>query len=252
MKRFLTALFVFAAGVPAFGADLGLKPFTFKAIPASAPMSWSGLYLGGNAGYGWAATTFGITPNDPATAAFVNAIGNPGVIGSGGSGFSGGAQAGVNVQLGQSWLAGLEFSWNWDSFANTATLPMAVDTASYRLDWDGAVAGRLGYLITPDWLLYARGGLAFGNISANATLTCLGMTTLCANTGFNNVHAGYTIGGGIEHAFTNQMRGRIQYDYVNLGNQSLLTTNGGAAPMTFLNNTTAAFNRVTAGLNFAF
>jgi outer membrane immunogenic protein len=54
MKKLLTALAalsVLSFGAPAIAADMGIKARPFAPI---APPSWSGFYVGGQAGYTWA------------------------------------------------------------------------------------------------------------------------------------------------------------------------------------------------------
>ena len=55
MKRIVGAVMVTAAlTAPGLAADLGARSYT-KAAPAVASVSnWSGFYIGGNLGYGWA------------------------------------------------------------------------------------------------------------------------------------------------------------------------------------------------------
>jgi outer membrane immunogenic protein len=35
------------------------------------------------------------------------------------------------------------------------------------IDWFGTVRGRVGFLVTPQWLLYATGGLAYGETKSS-------------------------------------------------------------------------------------
>ncbi len=58
----------------------------------------------------------------------------------------------------------LSVAWGNPSFTRTAT---GTDRVSTRVGWLGTVRGRVGYLVTPDLLLYATGGLAYGGASAS-------------------------------------------------------------------------------------
>src|SRR5438034_7851288 len=63
------------------------------------------------------------------------------------------------------------------------------------------------------------GGLAVGNQDFAETMTFVGPTTTAAGAS-NPVKAGWTAGGGIEYAFTNQMTVKIEYLYLDLGSVS--------------------------------
>jgi outer membrane immunogenic protein len=109
MKKIILATALLALGsASAFAADLGERGMYAKA-PAMAPVAnWSGLYVGGNVGYGWGNGT----TNSAATTsgnAFANGIlrNEDGSFDPGSKGVLGGAQIGYNWQMG-SLVTGLE------------------------------------------------------------------------------------------------------------------------------------------------
>ena len=122
------------------------------AAPATQPWTWSGYYLGAHAGYGWA--------RDPFNNLKVNSV--P-LFGVDSRGFVGGFQAGANWQSG-SFVGGLEVDLSGTdikgSTSNSTSANGIVTQASQtdKLDWFGSARARLGYLVTPDVLLYATGG----------------------------------------------------------------------------------------------
>lgn len=71
--------------------------------------------------------------------------------------------------------------------------------------------GRLGYLVSDKALLYVRGG--YQNSRVEATLTEAGQTVL---TDKDNAD-GWLAGGGLEYAFGNNLRTRVEYRYSDLG-----------------------------------
>src|SRR5262245_21964830 len=94
----------------ASAADLPRKA---PAPPPPPVYSWTGFYVGGNAGYGWKDTTVTFSPND----ALANAV----TCGGGAcapptpfniNGALGGLQAGYNWQINQNWLLGFETDFN--------------------------------------------------------------------------------------------------------------------------------------------
>jgi len=57
------------------------------------------------------------------------------------------------------------------AFTNAAISASGFDSVTADVNWLGTVRARLGYLITPNLLVYATGGLAYGGVSASASLT---------------------------------------------------------------------------------
>jgi len=57
------------------------------------------------------------------------------------------------------------------SFTNAAITASGSDLVTADVNWLGTVRLRAGYLITPNLLLYATGGLAYGGVSASASDT---------------------------------------------------------------------------------
>jgi outer membrane immunogenic protein len=72
--------------------------------------------------------------------------------------------------------------------------------------------GRAGYLVTDKALLYVRGG--YQNSRVEATLTEVGEPTLRDKDNAD----GWLAGGGLEYAFGNNLRSRLEYRYSDLGN----------------------------------
>jgi opacity protein-like surface antigen len=56
-------------------------------------------------------------------------------------------------------------------FTNPAVTASGSDSLTANLNWLGTVRGRLGFLVTPNLLLYATGGLAYGGVTADDSLT---------------------------------------------------------------------------------
>lgn len=234
-------------------ADL---PSAIKA-PAAAPASysWTGLYLGANAGYGFSAFPLGIAPANAQAAALVNAIGNPGVIGPNAGGAVGGLHGGVDWQVSQSWVWGIAGSFDFTNIGSSAsaTAPATASLADQaRVDWYGTFVGRVGYLVAPDVMLYGDGGLAVGNISHNATVSCAFGAAFCFSNGTSNVHTGWVAGLGVEWRFARNLSFGIDYQYVDLGKSSLLSTGTGATPASFISTDSANFNVVTGRFTLRF
>jgi outer membrane immunogenic protein len=239
MKRticLLSSLAVFVLGASAaHGADLGARPMF--APPPPPASTWTGFYFGANGGFGGDAFTYPVTAAGVAGTAKLNS-----------SGFFGGGQAGYNWQFAPAWLIGVEADLDAagiQSSANAAT-GFAAASAGTRLDWFGTVRGRAGVLVTPNALLYATGGWAYGHTTTSANATLFGVASASTSIGANQ-NSGWTVGGGLEYALNSWASFKTEYLYVDLGTATLVNTTVAGVPLTLSEK--ATFHTVKAGLN---
>jgi outer membrane immunogenic protein len=155
---------------PAGAADLPLK----APAPVAAVWSWSGFYVGGHGGYGWGHDSF-TNLNDPF---FTGKFPNFASTGFDPKGYLGGLQVGANWQSG-SIVAGLEADLSVTNIkgSSSRTATPIVDAFgdittgsaanSGTFDLLGSGRARLGYLVTPNVLLYGTGGLAWTRFVQN-------------------------------------------------------------------------------------
>lgn len=188
------AVSVAAGGSLAHAADLPMMAAPIASVPQQS--SWTGPYIGADLGY-----MFGST-------AFTDA----GVVietGAATDGFIGGIYGGYNWQIDDSWVAGIEGDVSLASVHGNGGVVVPPSTPnSYDLNWAANIRGRIGFLIMPDTLLYGAGGVAFTDLRFTEG------SSLDAGV----VRTGWTIGAGIEHAFTDQIFGRVEYLYADYGN----------------------------------
>lgn len=231
MRRFSLSGFLSALGATAMLAlsldarAADLAPIT-KASPVAAIYSWTGFYLGANAGYGWARNTDRITAvNDAAGLIANSSIATSLPIDA--DGFVGGGQIGYNWQISPLWVVGLESDIAWTDLNGNVSVPGPNDTSrimtgTQKLDWLGTVRGRVGITPVARTLLFLTGGFAYGHGSLATALT---RTTGCA---FNNCQqgatsgtlTGWTVGGGAEWAFAANWSAKAEYLYYDLGSLS--------------------------------
>jgi outer membrane immunogenic protein len=232
MKKIILATVLAGIGsTAALAADMGARTPYAKAPAMMAPVaSWSGFYIGGNVGYGWGngGTDFGSTV-DPVAFGVANTS-----LDSKSRGVIGGAQVGYNWQMG-SLLVGLETdiqgadvksSAKGGPFVNTfagAIVPGSFRSADQKLSWFGTARGRLGTTITPDLLLYATGGIAYGQSDDSGQL----FETVPAQfpASVSKVSVGWTAGAGAEWMFAHQWSAKVEYLYLDLGNVSVISNN---------------------------
>ena len=85
------------------------------------------------------------------------------------------------------------------------------------LDWLGTARARAGFVATPDnrLMIYGTGGFAYGGGSRTSTSMTPQRWGLFSNGG-STTRTGWTIGGGVEYAITNNITIKGEYLYVTL------------------------------------
>jgi outer membrane immunogenic protein len=245
----------------ATAADMPVK----APIPAAVPIySWSGFYIGGHAGYGWGEPDSTVDFNDPVFAEGPILPAAPASYSKTVDGFIGGGQLGWNYQIG-SFVAGLEADISYADIKGGASaaaplLPPFITTFAYSesqsLKWFGTVRGRLGYTPTSNWLLYATGGLAYGEVQAQTHLVffdILGATSARYQGAGSETNLGWTIGGGAEVAFAGNWSVKLEYLYYDLGTVTVAGIRTPALPALFtVNDQDVNGHIVRFGFNYRF
>jgi outer membrane immunogenic protein len=227
MKKIALGLAILAGvatGGPAIAADLPMKA---PPPPPAVVYDWSGFYVGAQFGGKW--------NNDGWTTTCINAGGPPlGTCGSPlslivfpgapdatagqsftNSGFRWGFYGGYNYQVTQSWLVGVEGDIGFYNRSTTVGFipgcataacgafppPFFGDSTTVRNNGDASLRGRLGFIATPDTLIYGTGGVAWQRVGE--TVICNGTTgAICNFTPPTEVQQktllGWTLGGGLE------------------------------------------------------
>ncbi len=223
-KLSIIAAALLAGTALASGADMRMP---MKAPPPiAAPIwSWTGFYIGAHAGYGFGADD-GIDTTGQAVGNIANVLGGarPGSVTLDRDGFVGGGQIGYNWQFAPNWLFGVETDISYTDFRDSvsvATVPLGGaaatlnNTFSSRMDFFGTVRGRLGYVFDRT-LIYATGGFAYGDVRNSVNFTgAAGQLQFTGAT--DKIETGYTVGGGIEHAFAPNWTVKGEYLYYDLG-----------------------------------
>ena len=240
------ALFVFATAATA--ADLPSKATepALEAPPTIPVFSWTGFYVGMQAGYG--------VGQDRAVRSLPSA--GPTFFGYNPHGVIGGAHAGYNYALpsiaGKTALViGVEGDIDGADSQHTAS-PFggltAGDTVATRSDIKGSIRARFGFGVNRA-LFYATGGAAFADFNTryNSTPT-FGSGAFDA---IDRTRTGYTVGGGLEYAFMNYLSVRAEYRYSDYG--TFVDTLGVAAPGLNASVThRESDSRVEAGISYKF
>jgi outer membrane immunogenic protein len=94
------------------------------------------------------------------------------------------------------------------------------DSSTVKTGWDGSVVARIGYLVAPNALLYAVGGVAVQRVTLSAVCNVF-FTGECFNSNhdesFSQTLTAATFGGGIETMIAPNWRARFDYRYANFG-----------------------------------
>jgi outer membrane immunogenic protein len=205
-KSILSLVALIAFSGIAVAADMPVK----GVAPAYAPVvNWTGFYLGGHIGGAWSNTN----ATDPTGATFAP-------LGAGidvnGSGFAGGGQLGYNWQTG-SFVFGVQADMTWTGINASANDPFAPGLAlNNKSDWLGTVTGRIGYAWN-NVLFYGKGGAAW--VHNNYSAVGLGFNATGSDT-----RTGWSLGTGLEYAFSPNWSTFIEYDYIGLGTRTVTLT----------------------------
>jgi outer membrane immunogenic protein len=253
-------------GTPAVAADMALK------APPPAPVySWTGFYVGGNAGHGWGDGQTDIAGNGSVTAniagfsipsSFAFADSNTARL----TGVIGGGQFGFNYQSSPRWVMGLEADIQDTGksgtgiFADTFATPLctsatpagtcvlttpatgtALTNYQAKMDWFGTVRGRLGFLPNSQLLIYATGGLAYGHVevSGSANVTAMraggGGGAGTAAFGASGTNVGFAVGTGMEGKFPywlpTNWTWKLEYLHLDLGSLDATSTPFATPPL---------------------
>lgn len=212
----------------ASAADLSTR-YPVKAAMVPVQMfSWTGFYIGGNVGWGWASNSFDYTTGG---FSYGYDVGNA-------NGVFGGLQAGYNFQFANNVVVGAEADLEFADIGQTNLLvggPVGGTLASTSVDNFGTIRGRLGYAMDR-FLPYFTGGAAWANTSFNAPW---GVSS-------DGTRWGWTIGGGAEYAIANNWTVKAEYLYLDYGNKHVNYLNGDSA------SSGLTMNTVKAGVNYKF
>ena len=257
IKSVASALALALLSTTAMAADLPSRraPPVYAPPPPIPVFSWTGLYVGGQVGY-----QFGRSNGFA-----YDVLGNTGATGSSPNGVVGGAHVGYLFST-QSIPVLSNITGAFSSLPLIGGLGGAggvfgvegdVDGSNYRSAYDfggvanytrepiqGSIRGRLGFAVDRA-LFYATGGAAFGDLKNTYVNNLNG-----AADQFSHTRVGYTVGGGVEYAFTNNLSVRVEYRYTDYGSftDNLANSTGGGVNVRHHETN----NRVQAGFSYKF
>jgi outer membrane immunogenic protein len=187
------------AGASAQAADMPAAPIVRAPVPAVALVDWSGIYIGGHAGFAWSDVRFTFTDDQD----------NSEDLRFSPNSFMGGGQLGAQWQFDR-WVLGVEGTWSGLSMNQTVQSTVTPgESHSINIDQTATATVRFGSV----WdraLIYAKGGYAAARMNIHSVDTVNGITA-----DDRRWRSGWTIGAGVDYmAFENVIIG-AEFDYYN-------------------------------------
>ncbi|WP_332066239.1 outer membrane protein [Bartonella sp. CB189] len=220
-----------------------------SSVANSSDFSWAGFYFGGQIG------TFSSKISATSRYGYVPTFSNErGVVGEEGegeskkwvpvekkylpelSGFIGGFFAGANVDFGNSIILGVDTDVLLSERKNTKTVSLSLmdseenggegnrgvekDIITFKhtlkQKWTGATRVRVGFS-TCCVMPYISGGVAYGHFKDILSLSFTGVETFDTKLDDEQTMIGYTLGGGLDFAITDNVIARAEYRYSDFG-----------------------------------
>jgi outer membrane immunogenic protein len=209
-----TAAAVIVGISAASATDLSAPVYRKAPVMVDPAYNWSGFYVGGHVGGIWGRSR----------------VFDDGVLTESGAptnGVVGGILAGYNWQTGPVVL-GIEGDFGWSNAQGHGTsvedppppvVPRGPNT--YNLRWDSHVVGKAGFA-SGRWLVFATGGVAIAGFDFQEGV----VPPAPPPDSINKTYVGFSVGAGVEYAFTQNLLGRLQYIYDDFGGKNYVTVDG--------------------------
>ncbi|MBZ9823561.1 outer membrane protein [Mesorhizobium sp. CA4] len=206
MKTVLLATaFILAPVGMASAADIN------ETSPVAAAYDWSGLYAGVHFGYAAANSDLTVFNYGGGSADVVTQMDS--------DGFIGGVHVGFNQEMANRFVLGAEADL---AYSNAEGLTIFAGGSTFlksELKWSGSARLRAGYAFYRT-LPYITAGVAAAKYEITGT-TGSDSTLL-----HDETHVGWTVGAGIEHAFSDRWIARVEYSYSDFGTKDLSASDG--------------------------
>lgn len=196
MKILLATAFILVPVGVACAADIN------ETLPVAAAYDWSGLYAGVHFGYAAGKSNFflagtGDSSLDP-------------------DGFIGGIHIGFNQEMANRFVLGAEADIAYNDVDGLSVFPDGSALLKSELKWSGSARLRAGYAFDRT-LPYITAGVAAAKYEVTG-ITGSGSSEIPLH---DETHIGWTVGAGVEHAFTDKWIARVEYRYSDFGSQDL-------------------------------
>jgi outer membrane immunogenic protein len=197
MTKFLLRLSLCAAALAAV-TTTAANAADYEPPPPPLRGSWTGPYIGAFVMGVGIESSYEATCDNPDDCAF-----DPEMSGIT---WGGGLLAGFNFEVGDGFVLGVEGDWGWAGKIDNDDPDEATEM---EIDDIATLRARAGFL-SDDTLFYATGGVAWVKTTFGGEVPGFGF--------IDDTHwtTGWTVGGGIEHAFNDYLHARLEYLYLGL------------------------------------
>ncbi|RRH88812.1 porin family protein [Mesorhizobium tamadayense] len=232
MKTILLATaFILAPAGVACPADIN------ETLPVASAYDWSGLYAGVHFGYVAGKSNLFIAGSGPGGTDLNSAL-DP-------DGFIGGIHVGFNQEMANRFVLGAEADITYNDVDGLTAIPGGTGTLlKSEIKWSGSARLRAGYAFDRT-LPYTTAGVA----AAKYELTGITGTPSGDILLHDETHVGWTVGAGVEHAFTDKWIARVEYRYSDFGNKEL---SAGVGLGTVATDVDLKTHDIRAGLSYKF
>jgi outer membrane immunogenic protein len=220
---------------------VGGRSHPLQAQAAQAP-SWTGAYVG--LGLGARATRTDLTAISETVSVFATDLtdrANTRPFDN--MAFRASPYVGYLWQFAPQWTAGVEGDFGYADRTTTRAGFTSIfladsqepgESLAIRSKWDASLRARLGYLVTPQTMLYATGGVAWQNVELTSTCTstpCTGFFALSPGVVSSSAtKTGWTAGGGLETVLWGHWLARAEYRYADYGKASFTVARSSTNP----------------------
>ncbi len=242
LKGVAVAALTAVGTMAAQAADLPTRKEAPAPIFVPPPFTWTGFYIGVNAGGIWPSGGRDASIFDPNSLSMAasSMLGSRAVSDRKAPDSSAAARPATTGRLAPSCSVSKPTSMGRPSASRSITSALPLPARPLRqglngdfltvngknsLTWLGTTRARLGFVATPDnrLMIYATGGVAYGG--GNSQFTVFDATTGSFWSGNpSSSRVGWTIGGGVEYAITNNITIKGEYLYADLGSSKFTTT----------------------------
>ena len=245
----------------AFYGFLALAAGTSARAASSSIFNWTGFYIGAHAGFVLNDPTARFAANFPQSDLPTLPFGT--AFRPRGDGPLGGFQAGFNFQTG-SVVFGLEADWSWLDVKGSTFLvgsdPALGNPSGYtystaeKLNSLAMLRARLGFTPSDRLLIFVTGGLAYGQVVDSSSLNIAAGGGIFYTGIRSDWRPGWTGGGGVEYALSDNLLVKLEYLYYDLGGQTVIGPRSPAVAFPYATQTSFSTigQIIRVGINYKF